>query len=346
MPLTIQIESVGDGLNAALYTLPGEGLHLDVGGRSRRLAWAAFRKAPAPKTLVISHFHLDHYVGLYEPASRAERALNLQMLIFPRLPEFRERREFAAALFATLTRVFGKETGSIEADFLRLVGTLNGRSWTYSPVSRGEWFQSEGRIYEVLWPPRVIDDETFSRGVGSVLRAFDQAREEDPLLNEIHSRVYDSNRNPFEISEAGYSAPAERGADHPPEASPTSDWQREWIPPSTTTVLGRLTQIANRLSLAFRSAEELLFLGDLEERELGVVAESLLTCGLTASQCLMTAHHGTHWHANMFGLSAGHAVSSLGQRLASKYCQQYSYISSHEHLTSVQGSYLARLPFR
>ena len=94
-----------------------------------------------------------------------------------------------------------------------------------------------------------------------------------------------------------------------------------------------LRNATNRLSIAFRQEDNVLFLGDLEKKELRCVSNNLKTQQQLYYDCLVAAHHGTHWHKAMKDLHCKVCLVSAGNSLVSKIKKEYKSISSSLYQT-------------
>ncbi len=342
----IHLANVGDGLSLSLYDHPGAAVHVDVGGSSPARAWQGFGRAVSPASLVLSHFHLDHYVGLLQPLGSGERPLDVRNVYFPRLPEFAQREDFAVALYSTLTRVFGSATGSIEADFLDLIAALNRGPWTYRPLSQGDLIPMGGRIAQVVWPPARLDHPAFVGTVRTALAAYDLAREEDPSLARIHERVYERAHNPFLATEPGRRGDEGREErwrglegtlDGPWEPTQAAKGFGGGVRRAVLLANQKLQRVANRLCLSFYESDNLLFLGDLEAEEIEAVVGELHRRGMLAFSTMITPHHGTHWDASLWSIACRRALTSNGPRMRRHYRTEFDTLAVNSWTTAAQG---------
>ena len=59
------IPDVGDGLAAGIYARSGHSIEIDCGSQQAPEKSFAALKRVFPRTFVLSHFHTDHYNGLF-----------------------------------------------------------------------------------------------------------------------------------------------------------------------------------------------------------------------------------------------------------------------------------------
>ena len=113
--------------------------------------------------------------------------------------------------------------------------------------------------------------------------------------------------------------------------------EREDIPDATKKANESLRRAANRLSLAFRIDSQLLFLGDLESKEINTVVNNLEAEQRLRFPIMLTPHHGTHWGKEMQKLAVDVAASSVGKKLFKKVKPDYKCIADHHLITYTEG---------
>ena len=319
---------IGDGLAVGIKLLDGCDLQVDCG--SKQYPEQAFRKSFCrinPDIFILSHFHLDHYNGLfYCKRCRAYPHPNIKKVFFPKIPDSDETRQFLMCLFALNTRILGRWSGSRELDFLYLLSKINRCSFTYRPVSQGDLISAGGSYIEILWPPTTIDKLTLET-IRKAIKDFEKARNEDEILNRIYERV-----NQVEFVQKYFVQDEVRIYKENNLESVDLDSYEQFlerdIPESTKQANESLRKAANHLSLAFRYNNQILFLGDLEANELRRISNDLLTKKQTHYLIIITPHHGTHWHKNLSNLSAIYAISSVGEGLFPKIKTQFRKIAN------------------
>jgi beta-lactamase superfamily II metal-dependent hydrolase len=330
---------IGDGMAVGICTVGGDHIQIDFGSQQTPVGWypEVFARIE-PAVFVLSHFHADHYNGLLamEPHSSHWPWPKVREVLFPRIPEFTERLRFARCLFAISQRVLGGVSGSMELDFLNLFSRINKKPFTYRSLSAGETFSVSGSEFQVLWPPRAISDNSTIKVIREAISDFDTAIEEDEELRSIYKRFEeDGLLNAYfgegqrERTIEPRTEELERGENFP---SPPE------LKPSTIAANESLRAAANRFSLSFREDNRLLFLGDLEERELKQVVADLEDEHARRFQLLITPHHGTHWHPALSKLSCYFALSSVGPRLFKNLRPQYREISEQWFITYLDGT--------
>lgn len=330
----IYVPDIGDGLSCGIETNSGNSLQVDCG--SQQDASGAFYRGMLkihPDYLILSHFHADHYNGLFE-GLRAKVGFQIREVLFPRVPQFSKRGEFIRCMMAMNFRVLGGGTGSMEYDFLSLIRQLNNRPFNYTSVSQGDHVVVDGTHLDVLWPPKVLCDEEMLDSVGRAIEDFDSAKENDKTLGRIYEQLGESGvLSPYLDESEGETAMGSAEREH------AGNYRGEQgaLPEMTEKANRSLRAVANRLSLAFHSDSLLLFMGDLEANEINQVVKQLEIKSRMSFQVMLTPHHGTHWGKQLTNLSANVAISSVGDRLIKHIEPGYKTIVRRHLVTFLVG---------
>ena len=328
---------VGVGLAIGLHTISGSRLQIDCGSQqSGARAYERGLRAICPNAFVLSHFHTDHYNGLFH-ASRRD-GFEIRQVFLPRLPVFPEARRFLECMFAMARRALGHTTGSVEADVLNVIAALTRHDFSYQFLSAGESVDAAGAHIEVLWPPRILKDEEVRGTVRKAIDDFNRAASEDEELKRLRDQ----------IGEAGTVEPYLTENESPREMHGRNENERRWVadhpdnlPRELPEVVKRanasLRTAANHLSLAFHEDNRLLFLGDLEAYEIQQVVAALIQKRRVRFFATITPHHGTHWHSALSDLRTSFAISSVGERGIGKFCTDYKSIAGQCLVTHLNG---------
>ena len=326
----IRIADIGDGLSGGIYTHLHKWIQIDCG--SQQSSQEAYEKGMAynnPSYFMLSHFHTDHYNGLFTGIQQNDK-YDIEEVIMPILPQFKERTEYLKCLFAVNIRMLGGSSGSMDYDFLTLMGKLSNQVTKYKRVKKGDEIVLGGEHFQILWPPETLNQEDILSSVKQAIEKFNNAKEEDKVLGEIYDSLNDSgviksylNNENFEI---------DSNLDQLEVIV-----KREDIPDSTKEANKGLRKIANRISLGFRSDSKLLFLGDMEANEINQVISELRKEERLHFNVLMTPHHGTHWGKEMQNLSIETAISSVGKKLFWHTKPNYKEIANLHMITHLQG---------
>ena len=332
----IFVPNVADGLAIGITSQMGLTIQIDCGSHHQpNLALENGLLKIMPDIFILSHFHVDHYNGLFR--NRIYKDLPLQYIrrvYYPRIPEFSDRRRFLTRLFVVNARVMGASTGSQEADFLKTIAKINKVSFNHRAVSQGDIIKFRGVNFSVLWPPKILEDQATIRSVSNAISAFDEAIDQDEITRDIYNYIEERRIiDPYLIEDTESIEKLHNHEDN-------SDWilqERHPIPAVVNKANRLLRSAANRLSLAFKETNELLFLGDLESREINSVVNNLIDENQRRYRLLITPHHGTHWHDSLYKIRADISISSVGNKLISKYKTNHQVIADHCLATHING---------
>jgi len=343
--VTVYVPDIGDGLAAGIKTLTGCNIQIDCGSQQR--PERAFRQGLClidPDVFILSHFHADHYNGLFESNHlRQDRSstsswfiTSIKEVYFPRLPQFSQRDSFLQCMLAMNRRVLGDTTGSMEADFLHIISQVNNQTFNYSSLSAGDTIQVEGSEIEVLWPPRTLDDENVLKVIRKAVSDFESAKVEDETLRRIYEELGESGAIRQYTDDNNQHRELPGKANEPREAIHVPIEKRE-LPEVVKRANGSLRSAANHLSLAFHEDNKFLFMGDLESSEIKQVVDRLLKKKREHFLVFITPHHGTHWHQALGNLRADSAISSVGNRLFKHLSPEFKSMASQCLYTHLSG---------
>lgn len=350
--LAVSVPDIGDGLAIGIWTIGGQRVQIDCG--SQQYADRALHKGfygfttnallsslfpmahDTPNVFFLSHFHTDHYNGLlhwydYNQPGRIEK------VFLPRLPKFEEREEFILCMVTMAHWIMGDRTGSMDADFLSLISKINsGQPFTYEMLANGDVAQVGSSRFEVLWPPRTIEEDATLSVIRKAISDFNHASDKDDDLRRIRDIIKERGEiEDYLISELEINKIQRRSRELNKEESRELRQEKEKIKPQLSKEVKKandsLRSAANHLSLALHQDNKFLFLGDLEGHEIEQVVQFLQKKGLRDFVIMITPHHGTHWQKDLDYINSLWVVSSVGRRL-------YRYVSpnfnslSHVHL--------------
>lgn len=338
--LTVYVPDIGDGLAAGIRTIAGCAIQIDCGSQQHpRVAFGKGLYRINPDVFILSHFHLDHYNGLFESDGflpHRSYTASIQEVYFPRMPKFPQRESFLLSMLAMNRRVLGDATGSMEADFLRVISQLNCRPCFYRALSEGDRVQVGGSEMEVLWPPRVLADKHVLKVIDKAVSDFETAKEEDETLRRIYEKLGESGQMmPYtddndQCRELPYCGNGRREARLAPR-------EKRELPEVVKKANESLRGAANHLSLAFHEDNKFLFMGDLESSEIKQVVDRLLKKKREHFLIFITPHHGTHWHQTLGNLRADSVISSVGNRLFKHLSPEFKSMASQCLYTHLSG---------
>ncbi|MGH2666187.1 hypothetical protein [Flavobacterium sp.] len=306
------LRNVGDGLNLIINNKSHHDLTVDFGGDENVHSYCYF-----DNSFLLSHFHADHYNGILNCHHHPFCHWNLENFYHPAMPTFAEAKEFFMSLLTMNIRISNNHP--IQNTIFDYVRRLNRRPLNFRAVSKGDIVVCGRRKYEILWPPKELIEEDALTDIRNAIKDFEEAKESDRQLSEIYQNIslrYAEVENINNI-----------------EAENTSDINR------LTEFEGNLSEIvqkankslrkaSNRLSIAFRQDDNLLFLGDLESSEINSVVTDLVNNHNTVYDILIAAHHGTHWHRSLTSINANICLASIGQTLKRNIKYEYKGISN------------------
>lgn len=338
--LTVYVPDVGDGLAVGIRTICKKTIQIDCGSQTHYdLAFRKGLRCIDPEIFFLSHFHVDHYNGLFFPVHPyREPPITIHRVFFPRIPQFKQRTDFIRSMLSMNHRVMGDISGSMVADFLGLLSKLNFNEFVYRSLSKGDEININGTHYEVLWPPRTIDEESTLKVIKNALYDFQDAAEEDEILRHILERVGESGEmRPYTEEEGQVELPGYFDRNDYSRMDYRSPVDENSLPEKTRKANASLRKAANHMSLAFHEDNKFLFLGDLEKHEIKEVVGTLIDKERTKFFITVTPHHGTHWHDSLQGIQTFYAISSVGPRLFRYLSPKYKSISDTVLYTHLNG---------
>ena len=334
----VYVADVGDGLCMAIFVMSGEVVQIDCGGKKEESAFNGLRRILnhffRSDVFILSHFHVDHYNGLlYASVNRhVYYPFRVREVYYPRIPEFREKEKFLRYLFTMNLLVFGSETGLMAYDFLQTISRLNNSMpfWKRQ-LSKGDLIDVNGSIFEVLWPPAVIDDVKALSDIRRALEDFEKALQEDKETKQLHDYVKDEGIFRVYLEEGGERSEFEQRN----YKSTYEKLKRRKLPQVVQDANKSLMKAANHLCLALFEDNRLLFLGDTEKSEIKQIVGDLISRRREKFFIFITPHHGTHWHNSLRRIRCVYSITSNGSKLCPKMKSQFKEISKRSFATFV-----------
>ena len=230
-------------------------------------------------------------------------------------------------------RVFGSETGVMEYDFLRTISRINRIDFEYKPLSKGDIVNINGSVFEVLWPPAVIDNERTLSIINKAIEDFEKAVEEDGETRELYNIVKREGIFRIYLEEES----RKRELKEFNNKYINTRYQRGELPEVVKKANKSLRRAANHLGLAFFEDNRFLFLGDTENFEIKQIVDDLKSKGRRNFYIFITPHHGTHWNNSLYKIRCIYSISSNGNKLCSKMSPHFKEISKISLATWTNG---------
>jgi len=304
------LRNVGDGLNLIINNSSYHDLTVDFGGDENIECYCYFHDS-----FLLTHFHADHYNGILN-CTHPHCRWNLDNFYHPAMPSFTEATNFFMCLLTMNIRISNNHP--VQNTILDFVRRINRKRVNFRAVSKGDIVVCGNRKYEILWPPKELSEEEALTDIRRAINDFNEAKESDKRLGEIYHLVY-NNYKDREINSENTIALNDQ--------LPLSNFDGE-LSEIVKKANNSLRKAANRLSIAFRQDDNILFLGDLESHEINRVASDLVNNNNVFYDILIAAHHGTHWGRNLTSITADICLASIGQTLRKNIKHEYKSISN------------------
>lgn len=324
--IPLYVPEVGHGLVAGFQPDFGRNCQIDCGA-SKEFEKKAFYQGLCrinPEVFFLSHFHADHYNALVRTQNVSTKSsgikFDIKEIYFPRIPDLPNKEEFLKCIFAMNQSVLGNQTGDMALDLLNVVARLNQQTslnFKAASLMQGDIINVGKSRIEILWPPKVYDKA--KKVVEEAIRDFNKAKEQNKELEELYKFVDENRIIDNYLRESSF---------HEPPLNHLSPKSKGLVPERNEEVLKppqpeqkqskllvakankSLRHAANHFALAFRIEENLLFMGDLEEQEINLVAKELIRRNSRHYSVSIVPHHGTHWGNDLKSFYFKYAVSS------------------------------------
>lgn len=284
-------------------------------------------------TLLISHFHRDHFKGIYRLENNS---LELDQVIIPRLPLNEVLANGIRANVALQLFYQFENTGFYETDILRSIANKSATDFDILRLSQADDpFTASNEQFQVIWPN--LEYIAGLRSIQIALNSISEVLDENEGFNAFYTQVLDSDFLNEEIVDSNVDL------DQQPvryDIALTND-QRTRLRRAST----RLIRLANDVCLAFYSQNHFfLSLGDLSDRALWQLCENIFI-DPAHFRVINSAHHGTHStdHENWSNITANVVCHSNGARMSQYYRgNAYQPWSIEHHQTFFDGHFVSR----
>jgi len=316
------MKDVGDGLNLLIINDEIYNLTIDFGGKKNLTPDWCFHE-----NFLLSHHHADHYNGILQCLETGTGCWHLHNFYYPIMPSFPESEAFFAALFTM--NIYLNPNHPIQTSVFSAVSALSKTKVKPIPVSQGDKICIGSNVYEILWPPKVLTEKDTVKATMEAVTSFKDALNEDSELQGIYSRITKKNLETF------WGTNEENIDDLRKRILIKKGQKKEVSNIKIAKANKALRNAANELSIAFKRSDNILFLGDLDEKQLSKVAKDIIRSGCTHFRVIIAAHHGTHFHQDQLCISSDTTLASVGS-LKTKIKPCYSkraslFLTTHDH---------------
>lgn len=330
------MNDVGSGLNCAIRRDSSFQFMIDMGAMDGKMINIGNSKPYVTDTFMLSHYHLDHYNGI----GKHKAKFALKNVYLPQIPTICDptTNEEICSKFVTRLLSFAiyTERKTILEYILKLLYSSSTKKFKVKFVSKGDTFVYGERGYEVIWPPKQIEENDAIKDVRAAIDAYEKLAQENPLLRQTEIISIEIRNLLIRLGEIDqFQVEREELFEHAiydiehrwrriiPEFY---EFSKEENPLDNKQLIketnDKLRKAANHLSIAFRQEDNILFLGDLEPKELEIICEELDADKQTHYDILIAPHHGTHWDKKMKQLKCDYALASIGHSLVHNIKQE------------------------
>ncbi|GIF77188.1 MBL fold metallo-hydrolase [Asanoa siamensis] len=335
----LTVVDVGDGVCTVVRPALNRGpaMIIDCGSTDltaevagRRLRATLADRIEDVRTIVVTHFDADHYMGLVRMAesmlAMGERFQSME-LVYPTIPSLTPRY---ALMFETLSMT---RTGFRSLDLVEALQQVTDGPLAFRAVSRGDIFQGAGHTWRVHWPPRVLGSGV-TRQVQKAIAQFED------LATTLHERGDDTLSKNLERARHGLwtRLPVDLADDLPahrwparetddPSFADEEDWsaapdEDDWridVPDDLRSDFRSAWQsfrrANNNMSVVCDEIvhRHLVAFGDAESPVMNAIVGDDALAGLYT--VMLAPHHGTHALPRSIGVQAVYCISQNGSRL-------------------------------
>jgi hypothetical protein len=228
----------------------------------------------------------------------------------------------------------------MELDFINIMTSLNERTPDFQCLSQGDEIFLDNIQIKILWPPRIIENKSFTKSVEKAIIKFNGALKKEPKLKKIYENLEHKENIKQYFSETKDESNQKSNITKSDVDASNSEEKPDnngGIPFEVLEANKSLRKVANRLSLAFQIDNDFLFMGDLESHEINCVIENLEAKGKLKFTMMLSPHHGTRWSKNLIKLKTYYTISSVGSNYFRNIRPNFKEISYMHLLTFLMG---------
>ena len=275
------------------------------------------------RELIVSHYHKDHFNGLYYVN---DKNIEIRKLYYPYIPRFQSSEKLIKEIhfLAFLQSIEYIKSGSCASDLISLVRKVSSTEVEACSLHIGKTIGQ----YEVIWPPKSADDfdvPTLARNIKIIEDKIKEIPEIEKLWSTFDRAEIDDNQ----LLKIDY------------EDLTFNRDILENLKEPINEIESKVKRITNRFSICLYLADNFLFLGDLEQKEIRACLENLLKQNDKEKICVkyfITPHHGTHYSDCIRDfIHATYVISSNGKERIKDYNLKYNEIGDYYHCTCCNG---------
>ena len=319
------INDVGDGNHIQFISRYHNMFTIDYGSQQRNQYFAhngLFIPWYDTNSLLISHYHTDHYNGLF---LLPDNSINLTKVYYPNIPDFPQKKVLSKMILFLEYLTLGSDSGSPANDLLNLIGIKNKNDLFYRSLKQGDIINFNHKKMNVIWPPQTITNKQVLKTLSKSIEKINDVISSNDELQILWDNFDRNSNTESEIYVKKVKEYSKKAINI--DKSVLSSFAKS------------IHDITNRFSVCLFEKENFLFLGDLESNE---IRECILylkkNYKINQIKYLITAHHGTHWNQILLDIHAKKVITSNGEKMVVHFDDQYKLIGDKSYSTFQNGS--------
>lgn len=274
--------------------------------------------------LIFTHYHEDHYNGFIQNISHTKPKYNFSMVYYPKMPHLLGTNsvdpQLVNILIYLISAGISKQLVSSQYhslyDLFNALLNNNAKALCFIPVAEGDTIQSGGYNIDILWPRKASNG--MNRRIYEVIDdIYTDAQRQIPLLRKLHAFVNTTLRtatNSFQTEFVLDTNFIEQNQHALVDIQTAGLSYRQFQ--LLNLVTKKTTDILNKWSIAFKTNDDILCLGDLNATQINNICSDLINRHhQTHFDILMAAHHGTHKGFMLKKLFVANVIASVGNKL-------------------------------